>query len=82
MGFDDADYEKASKLCGKTAIYHQAGNSIVVDVIYLVLKQLFDAMPYLFEDAKVLSLFSGIGAFEKAINKVVDEANAQNKDSK
>lgn len=75
MGFDDADYEKASKLCGKTAIYKQAGNSIVVDVIYLVLKQLFDAMPYLFEDVRVLSLFSGIGAFEKALGKVVDEAN-------
>lgn len=75
MGFDDADYEKASKLCGKTAIYHQAGNSIVVDVIYLVLKQLFVAMPYLFEDVRTLSLFSGIGAFEKALGKVVDEAN-------
>ncbi len=75
MGFDDADYEKASKLCGKTAIYKQAGNSIVVDVIYLVLKQLFDAMPYLFEDSRALSLFSGIGAFEKALGKVVDEAN-------
>ena len=82
MGFDDADYEKASKLCGKTAIYKQAGNSIVVDVIYLVLKQLFDAMPYLFEDVRALSLFAGIGAFEKALSKVVDEANAQNKDSK
>ena len=81
MGFDDADYEKASKLCGKTAIYKQAGNSIVVDVIYLVLKQLFNAMPYLFEDIRALSLFSGIGAFEKALGKVVDEANAQNKDS-
>ena len=79
MGFDDADYEKASKLCGKTAIYKQAGNSIVVDVIYLVLKQLFDVMPYLFEEVRALSLFSGIGAFEKAIGKVVDEAN---KDSK
>ena len=75
MGFDDVDYEKSSKLCGKTAIYKQAGNSIVVDVIYLVLKQLFDAMPYLFEDVRVLSLFSGIGAFEKALGKVVDEAN-------
>ena len=79
MGFDDADYEKASKLCGKTAIYKQAGNSIVVDVIYLVLKQLFDVMPYLFEEVCALSLFSGIGAFEKALGKVVDEAN---KDSK
>lgn len=79
MGFDDADYKKASKLCGKTAIYKQAGNSIVVDVIYLVLKQLFDVMPYLFEEICALSLFSGIGAFEKALGKVVDEAN---KDSK
>lgn len=75
MGFDDADYEKSSKLCGKTAIYKQAGNSIVVDVIYLVLKQLFDVMPYLFEEVCALSLFSGIGAFEKALGKVVDEAN-------
>ncbi len=75
MGFDDADYEKASKLCGKTAIYKQAGNSIVVDVIYLVLKQLFYSMPYLFEDVRALSLFAGIGAFEKALGKVVDEAN-------
>ena len=79
MGFDDADYKKASKLCGKTAIYKQAGNSIVVDVIYLVLKQIFDVMPYLFEEICALSLFSGIGAFEKALGKVVDEAN---KDSK
>ena len=38
-------------------------------------KQLFDAMPYLFEDIRALSLFSGIGAFEKALGKVVDEAN-------
>ena len=79
MGFDDSDYKKASKLCGKTAIYKQAGNSIVVDVIYLVLKQLYDAMPYLFEDIRALSLFSGIGSFERAVSKVVDEAN---KDSK
>ena len=79
MGFDDSGYKKASKLCGKTAIYKQAGNSIVVDVIYLVLKQLFDAMPYLFEDIRALSLFSGIGSFERAVSKVVDEAN---KDSK
>lgn len=41
MGFDDFDYEKASKVCSETALYHQAGNSIVVNVIYSILKKLF-----------------------------------------
>ena len=76
MGFDDADYEKASAVCPKTAIYHQAGNSIVVDVVYWVLKELFNAMPYLFENIQFLHLFSGIGAFEKAFYRVIDEANS------
>lgn len=41
MGFDDNDFEKASKVCSETNLYHQAGNSIVVNVIYSVLKELF-----------------------------------------
>lgn len=40
MGFDDEDFEKASKVCSKTNLYHQAGNSIVVNVIYFILKEL------------------------------------------
>ena len=40
MGFDDVDFEKAKKVCGETALYHQAGNSIVVNVIYHILKEL------------------------------------------
>ena len=76
MGFDDVDYEKASAVCPKTAIYHQAGNSIVVDVVYWVLKELFNVMPYLFENIQFLHLFSGIGAFEKAFYRVIDEANS------
>ncbi|HCB95983.1 MAG TPA: hypothetical protein DEP65_10515 [Ruminococcus sp.] len=76
MGFDDADYEKASAVCPKTAIYHQAGNSIVVDVVYWVLKELFNVMPYLFENIQFLHLFSGIGAFEKAFYRVIYEANS------
>lgn len=40
MGFDDADFDKASKVCTETNLYHQAGNSIVVNVIYSVLKEL------------------------------------------
>ena len=76
MGFSDKDYEKAASVCPKTALYRQAGNSIVVDVAYLVLKELYKAMPYLFEEVKTISLFSGIGALELALKKVIDEANS------
>lgn len=34
MEFSDEEYEKAYKVCVETYLYHQAGNSIVVDVIY------------------------------------------------
>lgn len=40
MGFTDEDFEKASKFCAETHLYHQAGNSIVVNVIYEILKEL------------------------------------------
>lgn len=76
MGFSDEDYEKAASVCPKTALYRQAGNSIVVDVAYLVIKELYKAMPYLFEEVKTISLFAGIGALEVALKRVIDEANA------
>jgi DNA (cytosine-5)-methyltransferase 1 len=76
MGFDDEDYKKASSVVSDSQIYKQAGNSIIVDVIYAVFKELFKAMPYLFTDMKLLHLFSGIGSVEKGIKRVVDEANA------
>ena len=76
MGFSDEDYEKAASVCPKTALYRQAGNSIVVDIAYLVIKELYKAMPYLFEEVKTISLFSGIGALELALKKVIDEANS------
>mgnify|MGYP002532468141 FL=1 len=40
MGFDDEDFDKVSKVCSETNLYHQAGNSIVVNVIYSILKEL------------------------------------------
>lgn len=40
MGFDDSDYEKASKVCSDTQLYKQAGNSIVVNVLEGILKEL------------------------------------------
>lgn len=41
MGFDDIDYDKARQFCSETHLYHQAGNSIVVNVMYHILKSLF-----------------------------------------
>ena len=48
--------------------YKQAGNSIVTNVLYEVYKELYRAIPELFDDLKLVSLFSGIGAFEKALD--------------
>lgn len=41
MGFDDADFEKAAQLNSNAQLYKQAGNSIVVDVLYYIFKQMF-----------------------------------------
>jgi len=75
MGFTKEDYEAASEVASDSQIYKQAGNSIVVEPLYYTLKALFNAMPYLFEDVRLLSTFSGIGAFERAMQRVIDEAN-------
>lgn len=61
-----------------TQLYKQAGNSIVTDVLYYIFKELYAAMPYLFEDLRVSSYFSGIGAFEIALNKLFDDINSEN----
>ena len=41
MGFDENDYIHASQVCCESALYKQAGNSIVVNVIYDILKNIF-----------------------------------------
>ena len=40
MGFDDASFERASKVLSNTQLYKTAGNSIVVDVLEAILKEL------------------------------------------
>jgi DNA (cytosine-5)-methyltransferase 1 len=40
MGFDDEDYERASKFNSNTQLYKQAGNSIVVNVLEAILTNL------------------------------------------
>lgn len=41
MGFDDIDFEKAEKINSNTQLYKQAGNSIVVNVLEAIFKELF-----------------------------------------
>lgn len=41
MGFDDEDFEKAEKINLNTQLYKQAGNSIVVNVLEAIFKELF-----------------------------------------
>lgn len=77
MSFTDEDFDKA-KAAGvsDTQLYKQAGNSIVVHVLYYIFQELYNAMPYLFEDLKVSSFFSGIGAFEKALDLLYENLDS------
>lgn len=78
MGFDDSAYEAASKLVSNSQMYKQTGNSIVVDVLYYILVELYTAMPYLFDDLRLSSFFSGIGAFEIALDRLYEGINTGN----
>lgn len=40
MGFEDVDYEKAAQVVSSNNLYKQAGNSIIVNVLYYIFKQL------------------------------------------
>lgn len=41
MGFDDDDFYKAAKVNSNSQLYKQAGNSIVVDVLYYIFREFF-----------------------------------------
>ena len=74
MGFPDEAFEKAKAAkISDSQLYKQAGNSIVVDVLYYIFKELYESMPYLFDDLKVGSYFSGIGAFEYALDRLFSD---------
>ncbi len=78
MGFSDGNFEAAEKMVSNSQLYKQAGNSIVVDVLYYILVELYKAMPYLFDDLRLSSFFSGIGAFEIALNRLYEGINSGN----
>ena len=71
MDFTDEQFDKAKSAgLSDTQLYKQAGNSIVVGVLEQIMSNLYDTMPYRFDDLKVSSYFSGIGAFESALDRV------------
>lgn len=79
MGFSDENFDAAQKAgVSNSQLYKQAGNSIVVDVLYYIYVELYKAMPYLFDDLKLSSFFSGIGAFEIALDKLYKGINSGN----
>lgn len=78
MGFSDENFEAAERMVSNSQLYKQAGNSIVVDVLYYILVELYKVMPYLFDDLRLSSFFSGIGAFEIALNRLYKGINSGN----
>lgn len=50
MGFSDEDYEKAALFNTVTNLYKQAGNSVVVDVLYYIFKNLYKSIPEVFKN--------------------------------
>lgn len=76
MGFSDNDFNSAHTAgVSNSQLYKQAGNSIVTDVLLHIYNSIYDVMPYLFDDLTLTSLFSGIGAFETALDRFFEQHN-------
>lgn len=76
MGFSDNDFNSAHTVgVSNSQLYKQAGNSIVTDVLLHIYNSIYDVMPYLFDDLTLTSLFSGIGAFETALDRFFEQHN-------
>lgn len=54
MGFDDEDFYKAEKVNSNTQLYKQAGNSIVVDVLEYLFKEILEVVDMKRVDDKVV----------------------------
>lgn len=79
MGFSDENFDAAQKAgVSNSQLYKQAGNSIVVDVLYYIYVELYKVMSYLFDNLKLSSFFSGIGAFEIALDRLYKGINSGN----
>lgn len=76
MGFSDNDFTSAQNAgVSNSQLYKQAGNSIVTDVLLHIYNSIYAVMPYLFDNLTLTSLFSGIGAFETALDRFFEQHN-------
>lgn len=74
MGFSDDNFNSAQNAgVSNSQLYKQAGNSIVSDVLLHIYNSIYDVMPYLFDNLSLTSLFSGIGAFEVALDRFFEQ---------
>lgn len=69
QGFNDKEFEKISNNADYL-IYRAVGNSIPVSVLLSVYADIFVYNPDLFKSLKVLSLCSGVGAYEAALARL------------
>lgn len=66
-----SDYNLAKSVIIKPNILKkQAGNSITINVLVEIYKQIQKFYPNDFNNLKMVSLFSGIGAFEMALKLI------------
>lgn len=76
MDFSDESFYKAQVAgISNSQLYKQAGNSIVVSCLYYIFEELYKAMPDKFSDLAVTSFFSGIGAYEVALDRLCEKVN-------
>ena len=76
MGFSDTDFWKAKEAgISNSQLYKQAGNSIVVDVLYYIFWNYTKPCRICLKIFGFLSFFSGIGAFEKALERLEEQVN-------
>ncbi len=75
MGFSDEDYDKASRNISEAQLKKAAGNSVVVDMLELIMEELLYIYPELFQSGRTFSMFSGLGSFEAAMRNVINRAN-------
>ena len=68
MGFDDADFEKAEKVCSNTQLYKQAGNSICVPVVEHLITALFECGAFEKEDENQIKFND-----EESFNEIIKE---------
>lgn len=74
MGFSDDNFNSAQNVgVSNSQLYKQAGNSIVADVLLHIYNSIYDVMPHLFNNLTLTSLFSGIGAFEVALDRFFEQ---------